>query len=188
MLLRALVAATLCFVSAPVDPQTTIETRPISRVMCIVGTGGSAGTMFRIGPKLAVSANHVTMAPNCIADGEHLNAKPAPDRDYSIIPLQNEGPYLKVDCNGFVKDGHYLALGYARGLPFITQVKLIGTGRKIGEFAALWGIFPVIPGMSGGPIIDADTGKVVGIVNVGEWRSGISGSEELKGTSVCQRS
>jgi hypothetical protein len=151
MLLRVLVCATLLLAPSSANPQTV--TSPISRVLCISGNGGRAGTMFRIGPKLAISAAHVTSAPNCIADGEALNATSAPDRDYSIITLQTPGPYLKVDCGGFVKDGHYIAIGYARGLPFLTEVRLIGTGQKIGEFAALWGIFPVIPGMSGGAIL-----------------------------------
>ena len=40
--------------------------------------------------------------------------------------------------------------------------------------------------MSGGPVIDEETGKVVGLINVFQEPEGISGSVELKNTSVCK--
>jgi hypothetical protein len=41
--------------------------------------------------------------------------------------------------------------------------------------------------MSGGPVLDAETGKVVGTINVYDEPSGMSGSVPLSETPVCKR-
>ena len=77
-------------------------------------------------------------------------------------------------------------LGYARGLDTLTTVDLTATGTSMDIFAVLSGVFTVVPGMSGGPVIDPQTGKVVGIVNLYNMQAGMSGSIPLKATPICQ--
>ena len=187
MLLRAVTCAALLCVPTPasvatVEP-TGIPTIPNLRVTCLVGMG----TAFRIGPKLAISAAHVTSLPVCAIEGKLITAKAAgKDQDFSVIPLETEGPYLRIDCNGFVKGRRYIARGYARNAPHETSIELVAAGRKWAGFDVLEGMFTVIPGMSGGPIYDAETGKVVGINNVYNYQIGHSGSVPLSETSVCR--
>jgi hypothetical protein len=97
------------------------------------------------------------------------------------------GKYLKIDCGGFVKGRQYVAVGYARAAPFLTTVALEATGQTYDGFAILVGIFTVVPGMSGGAVLDADTGKVVGTVNVYNMEQGWSGSVPLSETPLCRK-
>jgi hypothetical protein len=48
-------------------------------------------------------------------------------------------------------------------------------------------MIPVIPGMSGGPIVDAETGRVVGTVNKENFEAGLSWSVQLKDTPICKK-
>jgi hypothetical protein len=144
------------------------------------------GSAFRIG-KLLLSVKHVTNYPECYINGKKITVVyTAPDQDFSIIS-DSEGPFLKVDCGGFVKGRKYLSVGHARGLDTLTTVELVATGVTIAGQAALKGVFTVIPGMSGGPVIDEETGKVVGTVNSYIMESGLSGSVALKGTPICSK-
>ena len=144
------------------------------------------GTGFRIG-NLLITAKHVISHDKCfyVGGGNAEVAYSSPSLDYAILK-GGKGPFIKVDCDGFVKGKKYLAVGYARGAPYLTTVELTATGSNADGFAILSGIFTFIPGMSGGPVIDEETGKVVGLINVFQEPEGISGSVELKNTSVCK--
>lgn len=185
----ALLAAALSVTSAS-PPETPYEQSPVPKVVCHQKAGYSAGSAFRIGPSLLVSVNHVTKAGNCVIDGQDIKVVYAsPKADFSILSDTRPGKFLKVDCGGFVKGRRYLAVGHARALDQITLVPLVATGETVetnaGPLALLVGIFTAQPGQSGGPIMDAETGKVVGTVNTGDWERGLTGSVELKGTSIC---
>ena len=153
---------------------------------CPVADGWIMGTGFRIG-SLLVTAKHVISHEKCfyVGGGNAEIAYSSPSLDYAILK-GGKGPFIKVDCGGFVKGKKYLAVGYARGAPYLTTVELTATGSNADGFAILSGIFTFIPGMSGGPVIDEETGKVVGLINVFQEPEGISGSVELKNTSVCK--
>lgn len=186
MILKLIVAAAL--VAAPVPASAPIALAdPIPLVVCPVTGGVSMGTAFRISPHLLLSVKHVTNFPNCLVDGRKVKVVyTSPSQDFSILSDDRVGPFLRVDCGGFVTGGHYIAIGHARGLDQLTSIDLIATGITRGGFYALRGVFTVIPGQSGGAILDAETGKVVGTINVYDMPSGLSGSVELKDTSVCQ--
>lgn len=186
-MLRALVAAAALLVPSATTPATVdISPAAIVQVICPTATGYSAGTAFRIGHGLMLSVNHVTHYSRCTIDDAPVKVSyVAPDADFSMLG-GGEGSFLKIDCGGFVRGRKYLAIGYARGLPVETVVPLIGTGKSSGGLAVLIGIFTVVPGMSGGPIVDAETGAVVGTVNTYDFERGLSGSVELKGTPVCK--
>jgi hypothetical protein len=67
----------------------------------------------------------------------------------------------------------------------LTTVELEGTGQTTNGYAILKGISVVIPGQSGGSIIDAETGKAVGMVNAYDMAKGLSYSIPLSATPVC---
>jgi hypothetical protein len=98
------------------------------------------------------------------------------------------GKYLKIDCGGFVKGRQYVAVGYARGLSSLTAIELEATGETFDGYSVLVGMLTVIPGMSGGAVLDEETGKVVGTVNVYNFEQGWSGSVPLSETPVCKKS
>lgn len=190
---RAFAAAAAILMPSPVAqanvaPLSVIQPDAIVQVICPETGGWSAGTAFRVGPSgIILSVNHVTKPGTCQINGKPIKVSYAsPDSDFSMID-GDSGDYLKVDCGGFVKGRTYLAVGYARGAPFLTTVELQATGQSADGFAILTGMLTVIPGMSGGAIISADTGKVVGMVNVYNFEEGWSGSVELKGTPICQK-
>jgi hypothetical protein len=189
-MLKLLTAACFVMLSAQAVPETTPapidvdRDKPILQVSCPINGGRSMGTAFRVG-KVILSANHVTDYAGCTIDGQRIEARHVPGLDFSIASSEL-GAYLKIDCGGYIEGHRYLAIGYARGAPFLTGVALVGTGHKSGQFSLLVGIFTVVPGMSGGPILDADTLKVVGLVNIYDAPNGISGSVALKDTPLCQ--
>jgi hypothetical protein len=186
MIVKVLVAAAL--VAAPVPAQTPPPLAPpIPVVTCPVPGGASMGSAFRIGPRLLLSVAHVTHFPACYIDGEKVKVTYT-SGDFSIITVSRPGSFLKVDCGGFVKGHKYLALGHPRGIDELVGVPMIATGQSNGGQAILSGIFEAQPGMSGGPIVDVDTLRVVGTVNTGNWEDGETGSVQLKDTAVCSKS
>lgn len=193
MLLKALAGVSCLLVSAPVATASVkFDTAAIVQVSCPVAVNGipigaATGTAFKIGRNFLVSVKHVTTFGNCSIGGLPIQAWQHPGKDFSLIQAQVPGPSLDIDCNGYVKGRRYLAIGYARGRPFQTTVELEGTGETYGGFDVLKGMFTVIPGMSGGPVIDAETGKVVGVINVYNFQLGHSGSIPLRDTSLCAK-
>jgi hypothetical protein len=192
MIVKALVGAALLAVPASVAPAVPLLDQQIPKVVCPVYAGPvllgwSMGSAFRIGPHLLLSVKHVTNYDACYIDGRKITVNyTSPDSDFSIISDSQDGPSLKIDCNGFRPGRKYLAVGHGRGLDQLTTVELTGTGVTIAGQAALKGIFTVVPGMSGGPVVDAETGRVVGTTNSYMMDKGLSGSVELKNTSVCK--
>jgi hypothetical protein len=186
MRIACLVAALFSCASAPVATAVPYGDK-IPKLICPASpTSYSAGSAFRVGPTLLVSAKHVTNFPHCFIDGREIHVTyTSPDKDFSLVTDDVAGPAYTVDCRGYIAGRKYLALGHARGLDHITEVELEATGVTLGAFYALKGVFTVIPGMSGGVIIDAETYKAVGIVNTYDAPEGLSGSIPLKDTPVC---
>lgn len=186
MLFARVVAALSLIVPSSVAPELP-EPSPLVQVVCPTSPfTASMGTAFKIARNLAVSVKHVTDNPVCFINGQPIKAWEHPSKDFSLIEIDLPGKALKIDCGGFVKDRKYLAEGYARGLPFVTTVGLTGTGQSDAGFSILTGIFTVVPGMSGGVVVDAETGAAVGTINVHTFETGLSGSVPFKETSLCQ--
>jgi hypothetical protein len=177
----ALLAASL-MLAPQADANFVGDHSAIVKVDCLQGMG----TAFRIGRHLLLSVKHVTSMSMCSIDGEQVRVIYSGEKqDFSMLEMQSEGQTLGIDCGGFVRGRRYLATGFARGLDETTTVELEGTGKTDGRLSVLKGTYTVIPGMSGGPIIDAETGKVVGTTNTYDYPDGLSGSVELRSTPVC---
>jgi hypothetical protein len=176
----------LALLSTPAIPQTAAQVFIPAATVPLVDCTYSAGSAFRIGPHLLLSVNHVTSGLQCKIDGQYIRIEyKSRKSDFTELSDDRSGPWLRVDCGGFVAGREYLAIGHARGIEPLTTVKLTGTGYHDGNMARLVGIFTAQPGQSGGPIIDAETGAVVGTVNAANWEHGATFSVELKGTPVC---
>ena len=188
-MIRRLLLASLLAVQPTPSTSDSIAPQPVvPLVVCLHPTYYNAGTAFRVGPHLLLSVAHVTSSGGCQIDGQSIHILyTSSSQDFSILSDDRSGEFIPVDCNGFVKGRKYLSIGHARGIENLTIVPMIATGVTEGGLAILAGVFTAQPGMSGGPIVDAETMKVVGTTNTGDWERGLTGSVELKGTSVCQR-
>jgi hypothetical protein len=180
MIAKYLAAALLV---APASVAPAIPESAVEKVTCIPGVGSA----FRIGKNTFASVAHVTNLGGCMIDGRPIQVVyTSPDKDFSIIKADSPGPTLRIDCGGFVANRKYSARGYARGIAEIS-IELVGTGKERAGLSILWGIFTVIPGQSGGAVIDDLTGKVVGTINAYDAPQGYSGSVELRGTPLCAK-
>ena len=193
MLVKAVCAAAMLL--APVSsavPQTAPQTElgPIPKVVCRVSTGYIMGTAFRVGNGVFVTARHVINQGECSIEGQPVTILyKSPDSDYAILGDRRPGKFIPVDCDGYKTGNAYVALGHARGSDNLYAVDMIAvTLRYPGvPMSLLAGIFTAQPGMSGGPILDRETLKVVGMTNTGDWERGLTGSIQLKDTPICPR-
>lgn len=183
----ALPVVALCLAStSSAPPPEYIAFQNVPGVHLIDCTEGS-GTAFRIGPHHLLSAAHVTAMHGCAIDGAPATViQQDGARDFAQIDANVPGPGLKVSCEGYRAGEWVWAVGYAHGAPFQTAIALYATYLKAGDGKrVLIGPYTVIPGMSGGPIMNA-RGEVVGIVNAFIPDTEISFSRELKDTDLCQ--
>jgi len=183
-MLAASLLPALASTALPLDPPTVGDNHPmVAKVSCLTGWGSA----FRVGKNYWLSVSHVTDNGHCMVNGEPISDLwTDPKRDFSIFRLTpGTGKSLGIDCAGFIPGRKYVAIGHARGMKEQTRITMTATGQTYGSIAELRGVFTVIPGMSGGPVIDKATGKVVGTINLYNPRGTESGSVELRGTSVC---
>jgi hypothetical protein len=185
-MLKPLLAASLMLVNVSAtypDPDSAIP-----KVTCRIEDGTTAGSAVRVSKTYLVTAGHV-IEGRCEIDGQPIKiAYKSRKADFAILEDTRPGAILKVDCKGYVAGREYEAVGHARGRDNLTTVILSGLGfnyKSTPTLSMLTGIFTVQPGQSGGAVKSRETGWLVGIVNTGDWGSGISGSIELKRTSIC---
>jgi hypothetical protein len=188
----ALAGALMLALSAPVatsvpSGQTGIPSTAhpeVLRVDCIA----SAGTAFRTSPHRAITVAHVIENGGCFIEGEPFTVLYR-WHDFAILELPKPGKWMRLDCDGFVPGRTYVARGYARGRKTLTDVQITATKERwlsiSGNLVVFNDIFTVIPGQSGGPIIDPATGKAVGTVNLYDSRGGRSAGMSLKDTVAC---
>jgi S1-C subfamily serine protease len=189
-------AAYTCFASTPTQNGYFINLNTIKLIQCVTEDGHYEGTGFVIAKDRVVTANHVIYgATACVIDHKPVKLiSHETDLDVAVLEV-DLGPnpaVLPFSCDGYQEGETYFSIGYAHGLDF-AMTKLIGTGdfTDIGgddeypyagnHFSKITGI--VIPGMSGGPIIDTN-GRVVGINNLSDGGD-VGLSRSLADTSLC---
>jgi hypothetical protein len=144
------------------------------------------GTAFRVGPQTYLSVAHVTSNRGCQINGRPFEVVRS-EGDFSILHTDmTDTRWFKVNCGGFVPGHKYVAIGYALGLDTQTEIEVTATGKKDGQRSILEGVFTVIPGQSGGAMIDEETGQPTGTINTYNADGKFSGSVDLKSTSACR--
>lgn len=170
------------------QPATFVQSAYIEKIDCEEGSG----TGFKLADGRWVTARHVSKLTNCLVDGLPILVTYSDDwGDIStfVVPGDKRKGGYQVDCDGFLDRHWYSAQGHAEGLPVITAVNIMYA--ELAQWAGKdrgWSVLVynrVIPGQSGGPILDSLSGKVVGVVNAFGIFFPISFSRELKRTVVC---
>jgi S1-C subfamily serine protease len=172
----------------------------LTAVRHIVCPAVGSGTGEIIDTDTILTANHVTKnAGTCMDDatgvaGEVIYSNA--DLDISVMRFPAgtlPSSKMKIDCSGFRKGRTYYAIGWQRGTDLIVN-RVIGTeefgmliDRKtntlFNRVALVRG--NIIPGMSGGPIVD-EHGVLVG-TNQATNKGGIGWSRELRDTYLCTK-
>lgn len=150
------------------------------------------GSAFRLSTGRFASVWHVSRHSNCkIGDRPITIEHEDPVSDFSIVTIENdwETGGIEVDCHGYQEGNWYYSVGFARGWPASVTISIRNGGPfLLNTILKGWSIFKgveyVIPGMSGGPILDI-YGKAVGTVNAYN-DTGLSWSRPLKETILCQ--
>lgn len=135
-----------------------------------------------------ISVAHVTSMHDCRIDGQPISVTEqngAKDFSRLTVPSSRYVP-VRISCKGMTPGEFVWAYGYALGLPYQTRVAMRVT-EVLGEngMRELIGAYTVIPGMSGGLVMNA-RGEAVGVVNAYRQFSGLSFSRDLRQTSLCQ--
>lgn len=182
--------------------RVTLNLDIIRQIVCINDEKKyTSGTMFMIAPSIYVSADHVTEDHTCFdyaADKPVLVYKKDAAKDISLIrglPIATYKP-LRVSCEGFQKGRTYYLLGFAHGTLYALNA-VVATGNYTGKDFIVDGVVKehlhelkglVVPGQSGGPVVDLERGGVVvGLNNVTAERGTLAYSRELKDTFICKR-
>lgn len=146
----------------------------IVKVVCKEGTGSAT----RVGKNTYISVDHVTSNTNCTVNGTPIIITYTdPRQDFSTFLGPSGLATIPVSCKGYKHKEAYIARGYAFGGTDIFFQPLLA----VTKYEKWWAfVGEVFPGMSGGPVIDAD-GKTTGTVNI----RNPSGSIDLSETIVC---
>jgi hypothetical protein len=197
--LRNLLAGALALVLSPPATAEQAYTHPhVVQVICETPVVTQQGVKIRVGKGTAwrlskghfASVSHVTRSAGCRINGKPIHvAYDDPFGDFSLLLAEDdvEGG-IKYDCAGFTHGKAYFSLGYARGSQQSVSITLYANNLATNPLF-LWqmfsGIETVIPGMSGGPILN-DAGEVVGSVNAYNTEQGKSWGRSLKETILCR--
>ncbi len=181
MIAKAVLAVAL--VIAPADDISFVQYPQVRQVRC----NHASGTAFQT-TKGWVSVAHVTSLYDCKIDGRPITAtEQNRGQDFSrIVTDVARWLPLPISCEGFAAGRYYYSTGYALGRPYQTNVRIMATGYVgPGGMQVLVSDHTVIPGMSGGPIMD-ERGAVVGTVNAFNPELGLSFSRSLRDTTLCK--
>lgn len=152
----------------------------------------SLGTAFRLSRGRFATVHHVSDNSNCTIMGRPMAVEyqdAAHDFAIVTIPDDPETGGIEVSCSGFISGMWYYSMGFARGLSpsVVISIRNGGPITLVSIFKG-WSIFEgieyVIPGMSGGPVVDSQ-GRAVGTVNAYNDAWGLSWSRPLSETILC---
>lgn len=172
------VLSTAAQTNVPYTPRIHLNLDMVRHITCTDAEGTGYGTGFMIRHNVVVTAAHV-MRGTCIDTVTRIPMTPYlvdEERDFALVTFNANLPenvrVFQISCAGFVPGRTYQAVGFERGRFFVVTNLLaredrtppgyqLRGGRTAVGLRALHG--DLIQGMSGGPIVDLQTGAVVGI-------------------------
>ena len=184
------------FLQAP--PKANLHLISIRLIRC----GGALGTAVYIDSRgIFMTAHHVSEYEQCTdaISGKPLNTYYSDEEnDFALLSMDTKGDnrFVQTSCAGFVTGKTYYSVGFAKGYDLSIH-KVVATNKYSGKDFVVDGIARpnahlrklegvLIQGMSGGAMIDLETGIVVGINNVTlPWTEAYS--KELKDTVLCRK-
>lgn len=179
---RALCATALLVLPASTAAPTTSvpQYAAVHQVVCDEGKGTAFLTNHGW-----VSVAHVTTLTGCRIDGMPIEGTAEDGLDFATVKVALGGRPLKVNCDGFKTGTYVWAIGYAGGFGWQTMTRHYVTFKDTDDgMRYLLGSPTVIPGMSGGPVLN-EQGEVVGTVNRYNQGLPLSYSRALRDTSLC---
>ena len=166
-----------------------VEKLPYSSIR-LIRCGRASGTVFQIAPGLLMTAAHVTSNGPCSVDGVPLEITLEDDAlDYALL-RGTIGTPMTLLCKELKRGRTYHGIGYAGGryrmdsrLFAQSRVHVDVEGTSYSGMMRFGG--GVIPGMSGGPIIDRKS-RVVAIVNASNSAFSTALGRLVKDTQPCR--
>ena len=173
---------------------TMVNFKTIRRIMCSSYTG----TGVVIGEGTMITAAHVIQPTDICVDQESGQIGVVVYKDFSAdvatVKFSKKlfSEKMEISCKGFKKGGRYFAIGYEHGESLVIN-RMVGSGVTEQVLTVEGGNYPqmsmlfgrIIPGMSGGPIVD-DKGRMVGMNNATD--SQMRGwSRSMRDTKYCAK-
>jgi S1-C subfamily serine protease len=167
--MKYLVALAALLTAAPSVPQEVAEyphdEAAIVLVYCQRTAGAVTGTAFKVSETAYITAHHVVVGGACFVAGQRVTVTSLDDkRDYATFTGPASPAVIRPSCAGFNAGQTYAARGYPGGGTYNIFAPWQATRATMGGFRVFMAS-DSIPGMSGGPVLDAQ-GRAVGIVSM----------------------
>lgn len=178
------------YYSARVEQVRTMALAASRRIVCDTDEGESHGTGFFISPTRMITAAHVIQEGVCFIEGEGAAriVEINPDLDFAIVqpvhltPNVLEPTVLRTTCRETSHGQLSYSTGFARGQEFTVL-----RGNRIEEAGPTDRLTVLsIRGMSGGPVIDDQTERVIGWVISIRRGQDLTNFGELSMTTLCR--
>ncbi len=156
--------------SGKAQPEQAINMKKLMNATVLVWAGNSYGSAFFISPNLLVSNHHVT-GNNRTVQVKLYNGKVVvarliaidPDNDLALLQANYQSPdYFRFDLSPSI-GSDVITVGAPQGFEWTVTRGIVSGMRNIDGMPTVQTDAALSPGNSGGPLISAKTGKVVGV-------------------------